>query len=128
MPKKSKLAAVPPTLPPQRAALVEHRAALAAAETQHKTAADHVAKLRELIQDPAETEIEIRAKIAADAAALGEWIRTGSTETKGRPAFEWAGREELEDRLVAQRHAAEIATAALEDAEREVERVAGVVA
>src|SRR3982751_3168678 len=104
MPKKTKLTAVPAALPPARAALAELREALAAAETQHHTAADHAAKLRELIQGPAQTEAEIRAKIANDAAALQEWVKSGKTEIEGRPAFEWAGREELENKLVAQRH------------------------
>src|SRR5690242_3071949 len=117
MPKKMKLTAVPAALPPARAALAELREALAAAETQHRTAAAHAAKLRELIEEPVKTEQEIRARIASDAAALQEWVKSGKTEIEGRPAFEWAGREELEDRLVAQRHAAEIATAALVDAD-----------
>src|SRR4051812_8435633 len=127
MAKKTKLVAVAPALPPARAALVELRNALAAAETQHQTAAEHAAKLRELIQGPAQTEQQIRAKIANDAAALQEWVKSGNIEAKGRPAFEWAGREELENKLVAQRHAAEIATAALVDADAEVARMAGVV-
>ena len=128
MGKKMKLAAVPPALPPQRAALVEHRAALADAEAAHAAAVEQIAKLRELIEGPAQTEAEIRAKIAADATALAEWVRSGKTELDGPPAFEWAGREELENRLVAQRHAAEIATVALTDAQAEVERTAGAVA
>src|SRR5947209_4209956 len=128
MPKKTKLAAVPAALPPARAALAEHRTALAAAETQHQTAAAHAAKLRELIEGPVKTEQEIRARIASDAAALRAWVESGSIKTEGRPAFEWAGREELEDRLVAQRHAGEIAAAALVDADAEVARMAGVVA
>src|SRR4051794_137023 len=113
MAKKTKLAAVPAALPPARAALAELREALAAAETQHQTAAEHAAKLRELIEGPAQTEAEIRAKIANDAAALQEWVKSGSIKAEGRPAFEWAGREELEDRLVAQKHAGELASAAL---------------
>src|SRR5436309_278564 len=128
MAKKTKLAAVAPALPPARAALAELRNALADAETQHRAAAEHAAKLRELIQGPAQTEQQIRAKIAEDAAALRAWVESGSIETKGRPAFEWAGREELENQLVAQRHAAEIATAALVDADAETSRTAGVVA
>jgi hypothetical protein len=106
------------TLPPARRALLDHREA----------AVVHRDQLLEIIHGPRRTEAEIRQAIASDKAALDEWIRSGEVKTAKRAKVDVAKRLGLEQDLETARHAAEVAEAALVDAEAEVQRTAAVLA
>jgi hypothetical protein len=126
MSKKTNLKSA--TLPPARQAILDHRAAIADAERAHEAALAHRDQLLEIIEGPARTEAEIRRAIAADKTALDEWIRSGEVKTAKRAKVDVARRLGLEDDLETTRHAAEVAEAALDDAEAEVARTAAVLA
>jgi hypothetical protein len=127
MGKKYKLAAVAPSLPPQRAALVENRTALAAAEAAHAAAVAHRDELDLMINGPRLTEQQIREQVLADKDALQEWVRSGAIKAGRKPEISFAKRIGLEQTLEGQRHAAELAAAAMSDAEADVERTASTV-
>src|SRR5690349_17655211 len=82
MPKKT---TIPAALPPARQAILDHRMAVAAAESAHEAAVVHRDQLLEIIDGPRRTEAEIRQAIANDKAALDEWVRSGEVKT-GRKA------------------------------------------
>jgi hypothetical protein len=128
MGKKYKLAAVAPSLPPQRAALVENRTALAAAEAAHAAAVAHRDELDLMINGPQLTEQQIREQVLADKDALQEWVRSGAIKAGRKPEISFAKRIGLEETLEGQRHAAELAAAATSDADADVERTGSTVA
>src|SRR4051812_21492179 len=127
MSKKSTLPK-PATLPPARQAILDHRMAVAAAESAHEAAVVHRDQLLEVVEGPARTEADIRQAIAADKDALAAWVKSGEVKTGKRAKVDVAKRLGLEADLETARHAAEVAEAALVDADAEVARTAAVLA
>src|SRR5690348_3652569 len=125
MPKKT---TIPAALPPARRAILDHRMAVAAAESAHEVAVIHRDQLLEIVDGPRRTEAEIRQAIASDKTALDEWVRSGEVKTGKKAKVDVAKRLGLEQDLETARHAAEVAEAALVDAEAEVARTAAVLA
>src|SRR3954454_13944245 len=127
MPKKPTITK-PATLPPARQAILDHRLAVGAAESAHEAAVVHRDQLLEVVEGPARTEADIRQAIAADKDALAEWIKSGEVKTGRKAKVDVAKRLGLEQDLETARHAAEVAEAALIDAEAEVARTGAALA
>src|SRR4051794_24770331 len=124
----AKKTTIPAALPPARQAILDHRMTVATAEAAHEAAVVHRDQLLEVVEGPARTEAQIREAIAADKDALAEWIRSGDVKTSKRTKIDVARRLGLEADLETARHAAEVAEAALIDAESEVQRTGAVLA
>jgi len=106
-------------LPPQRARLARYQAWVARTKAELDALETGRARFLESVGAPAVTEEKIAALIESDRLGLVSWMRSGAagiTPAQIR-SFE---RQKLEEALDGDRHASEVAKAALDDVEREI--------